>query len=205
MGDSFTTTFDAVEKGIKYLKRFSGRKAIVLFSDGELYGIHASAKSNLRDAEEQEALIYTIRFGEYPTHQPGYSIANLPRRQSPGFIGDRNRSGDSEIITKSDLDMLGKSSVLSKKDKAKLIEKVNAYMIGLADRTGGRNFQVDQINDLESAFSSVAGELGEQYLIGYSPTKEGKDGERRRITVKVNIPNVAVRSRNEVIYKKPKK
>ena len=72
IGDGYTATFDAVEGGIKYMKNIQGRRAIILFSDGEQNGISASAKSNLRDAEEQEALIYTIRFGAYPTHQPGY-------------------------------------------------------------------------------------------------------------------------------------
>lgn len=205
-GDSFTTTFDAVEKGLKYLERFPGRKAMILFSDGELYGKRATAKSNLRYAEEQEALIYSIRFGQYPTHQPGYVSENLPRPiLDVGFIGDRDRSGNSEIISKRDLEILGKSAVLSPKERAELIEKVDAYMNGLADRTGGRSFKVDHVADLASAFRAVAGELGEQYIIGYAPAIEGKDGERRRITVKVNVPNVAVRSRNEVIYKKAKK
>lgn len=85
VGDGFTATFDAVEGGIKYMENIQGRRAIILFSDGEQHGIGASAKSNLRDAEEQEALIYTIRFGAYPTHQPGY-IGNISKKQQLKLI-----------------------------------------------------------------------------------------------------------------------
>ncbi|MBP7475085.1 MAG: hypothetical protein KA810_07475, partial [Pyrinomonadaceae bacterium] len=60
----------------------------------------------------------------------------------------------------------------------------------------------DEVSDLEATFQQVSAELGQQYLIGYSPITPAKDGERRKITVNVNIPNVAVRSRNEVVFKK---
>ena len=163
VGDGYTATFDAVEGGIKYMEKIQGRRAIILFSDGEQYGQSASAKSNLRDAEEQEALIYTIRFGAYPTHQPGYT-------------------GD-----------------ISKKEQLKLIEKVNGYMQGLAQKTGGRSFQVDDIGDLEKTFSTIAKELGQQFSLGYYPKKQGEPGERRQIKVKVRQPNLVVRARDSYV------
>jgi Ca-activated chloride channel family protein len=85
IGDGYTATFDAVEGGIKYMRNIQGRRAIILFSDGEQYGKKASAKSNLRDAEEQGALIYTIRFGAYPTHQPGYT-GNIGKKEQLKLI-----------------------------------------------------------------------------------------------------------------------
>jgi VWFA-related protein len=165
-GDYFTTTFDAVAHGIKYMKNFQRRRAIILFSDGELYGEHASAKSNLRGAEEQETLIYTIRFGAFPTHQPGYT------------------------------------EYVSNKDRLKLIEKVNGYLQGLAQKTGGRSFQIDEIADLERTFSTVAGELGQQYRLGYYPKKQLEAGQQRQIKVKVRQPNLAVRARDSYIVDK---
>lgn len=168
-GDYFTTTFDAVERGIKYMKNFQGRRAIILFSDGEQYGNKASAKSNLRDAEEQEALIYTIRFGVFPTHQPGYT----------GYV--------------------------SKKDQYKLTEKANGYMQGLAQKTGGRSYQVDDIADLEKTFSTVAEELGQQYSLGYYPKKQPEAGQRRQIKLKLHPPNLAVRARDSYIGEPAKK
>lgn len=64
--ESQTITFDVVDYALKKIKKVKGRKAIVLFSDGELYGEWASAKDNFEDAEEQEVLIYSIHFGAFP-------------------------------------------------------------------------------------------------------------------------------------------
>jgi Ca-activated chloride channel homolog len=166
MGDDFTTTFNAVKLGIRYMKNLQGRRAMILFSDGEQYGNGTSAKSNFRDAEEQEVLIYTIRFGAFPTHQPGY----MP--------------------------------YVSRKDDLRLIERVNAYMQGLAQKTGGRSYQVGNISSLEETFRMVANELGRQYSLGYYPTKPLQPGQRRQIKVKVDVPDLVVRARDSYIVDK---
>jgi Ca-activated chloride channel family protein len=57
-----TMVYDAVDFALKKMSKIRGRKAIILFSDGIGSGYSASAKSNWRDAEEQEALIYTVTF-----------------------------------------------------------------------------------------------------------------------------------------------
>jgi Ca-activated chloride channel family protein len=164
----YTTTFDAVERAIKYMKNVQGRRAIILFSDGEQYGVSASAKSNLRDAEEQEAVIYTIRFGDYPTALPGYS------------------------------------EIVSKKDIRKITEKVDNYMQGLAYKTGGTSYQVDDVADLKKAFEVISQELGQQYNLGYYSSNKSEPGQKRQIKVKVKQPNLAVRARDSYVVE-PKK
>jgi VWFA-related protein len=146
---AYTTTFDAVEDGIKYMKDFPGRRAILLFADGEQYGKDASAKSNLRDAEEQEALIYTIRFGDYS-------------------IG-------------------------------RFFKNANNYMQSLAQKTGGRAYQITDITDLKKMFLSVVEELGKQYHLGYYPKNPPKAGQKRKIKVKTNQTNLVVRSRIDYV------
>ena len=61
-----TLIYDAVHNALKRMKTIPGRKAIVLFSDGFSGERDATAKSTLREAEEQEALIYSIQFGAIP-------------------------------------------------------------------------------------------------------------------------------------------
>jgi VWFA-related protein len=163
-----TTTFNAVEKAIKFMRQFSGRKAIVLFSDGELFGRGVSANDNFRDAEEQESLIYTVRFGLYPTHAPGSGNWRWPPTE---------------------------------KEKAKLTARANAYLEGLSQRTGGRSLEVLKLEELGEAFRLISEELGRQYLLGYTPLRTPVPGERRRLVVKVTAPNVAVRARNEVVFR----
>lgn len=61
-GGKSTVIYDAVDDALKRITRVQGRKAIVLFSDGMGQGVFATAKGNLRTAEELDALIYTIQF-----------------------------------------------------------------------------------------------------------------------------------------------
>ncbi|MBK7034581.1 MAG: VWA domain-containing protein [Ignavibacteria bacterium] len=166
-----TMVYDAVETALKRIAPVNGRKAIVMLSDGIGTGYSAGAKSNLRDAEEQEALIYSFNFD---------SNAYYPVRlktESEQRFRERNKNA----------------------------EFAKGYMNSLATKTGGRYFDIKQIEDLDSVFDQVANELGRQYTLMYEPAIEGRAGERRKITVKVNVPNVAVRSRNEVVFRKGNK
>ena len=80
------------------------------------------------------------------------------------------------------------------------IEDAGSYMWALPRITGGRDFQIETIADLAGTFRMIVEELGKQYSLGYYPARPGKPGERRQINVKVNRPDVAVRSRNEVVF-----
>jgi Ca-activated chloride channel homolog len=159
--------FGSVDAALKRIAKIPGRKAIVIFSEGFNTDRFSpkSAKGNLRDAEESDATIYTIRFG--PAHQTPRSFQNMSWYQ-------------------------------------KTMRESIEYMAGLAARTGGRSFQIEQIENLDQAFAEVAGELVRQYTLGYSPTKPPANNERRQVKVKVDIPGVVVRARKEVVYKQMK-
>jgi Ca-activated chloride channel homolog len=68
----------------------------------------------------------------------------------------------------------------------------------LATLTGGRSFSVRDARQLPETLQAIAGELRNQYLIGYSPTKQPVAGsnEWRSITVTVSRPDVTVRARD---------
>jgi Ca-activated chloride channel family protein len=68
--DCPTYLYDAVDEGLKRMKKVRGRKAIVLFSDGEGLGFTATAKGTLHKAQEQDALIYTVQFGTIHAPEP---------------------------------------------------------------------------------------------------------------------------------------
>lgn len=155
--DSTTRLYDAVDYSLHKMKKIRGRKAIVVFSDGAGEALFASAKSNIKDAEEGEAIIYTVQFDTF-----------------------------SNTV----------SSNVSKKKLEAFIKVANTYMQTLAQITGGRRYQVEDISDLEKTFAQVANELSQQYSLGYYPKETGVKGERRQIKVRVNIPNAAVRARD---------
>lgn len=153
-----TIIFDAVDEAIRKLKRVQGRKAIVLFSDGRGTG-SASAKDNIRNAEHEEILIYTVQSAG-PGIRPGHPY-----------------------------------------ESAYLKAKADAtdYMGRLAQSTGGRRIAVTDEADLQAAFDSVAGELRQQYSIGYYPSVQGKQGERRKIEVRLRRPGLRVRARDSYV------
>ena len=58
----------------------------------------------------------------------------------------------------------------------------------LAEQTGGRMYTVDTIDDLESISARISTELRNQYLLGYSPRDDARDGKFRRVKVKLDAP-----------------
>jgi Ca-activated chloride channel homolog len=61
--DMGTRLYDAVDFGLSVLKPVSGRKAVVLFTDGENTWGKATMKSTLHQAEESDVIIYTLQYG----------------------------------------------------------------------------------------------------------------------------------------------
>ncbi len=58
----------------------------------------------------------------------------------------------------------------------------------LAEQTGGRHFPVDNVNELPDVAAKIGIELRNQYVLGYSPINQERDGKYRRITVKLVQP-----------------
>jgi hypothetical protein len=68
--------------------------------------------------------------------------------------------------------------------------------------TGGQVYEANKdLSYLRDAFDQIAAELSRQYSIGYYPLKKGKTGERHEIKVKVDRPDVALRTRGSYVYK----
>jgi len=64
-----TRLYDAVDFALSVLRPVSGRKAVILFTDGENTWGKATMKSTLHDAEESDVVIYTLQYGDPPAQQ----------------------------------------------------------------------------------------------------------------------------------------
>jgi Ca-activated chloride channel family protein len=58
----------------------------------------------------------------------------------------------------------------------------------MCDLTGGRVFQVNDLNELPDIATKIGMELRNQYVLGYAPSNKNPDGHWRKIKVKVHPP-----------------
>ncbi len=65
----------------------------------------------------------------------------------------------------------------------------------MAEETGGRLFQVDRKNSLDTVFEQIQQEMRTQYAIGYAPTNAKKDGTFRKIDLHANNKDLKVQVR----------
>ncbi|HEV7475436.1 MAG TPA: VWA domain-containing protein, partial [Pyrinomonadaceae bacterium] len=73
------------------------------------------------------------------------------------------------------------------------------YLQDLADKTGGRYFMGGDMKTIRQSFVEVAEELRRQYVLGYEPNEPQRTG-LRKLKVKVNRKQVAVRARRSYTY-----
>lgn len=198
-----TKLYDAVDMVInQQLSRVQGRKAIVLFTDGvDTTSRRASAQSNLRDAEELDALIYPVQYDTYRDMNSGggggwpggggIGVPTSPIDILISIMGGRRRGGGGGG---------GGGTVGSSRGD---YERANRYLREIAERTGARGYQADSVTNLSYAFAGIADELRRQYSLGYYPTRPPRPGERRQVRVRVNQPNLAVRTRDSYVFAGP--
>jgi VWFA-related protein len=55
----------------------------------------------------------------------------------------------------------------------------------MAEATGGRHFPVENLNELPDVAAKIGMELRNQYVLGYTPINQTKDGKYRRVQVKI--------------------
>ncbi len=180
-----TRLYDAVEDILrKQLQTITGRKAVVLFTDGVDTTSHrATYESTLRLAEESDAPIYSVDYdtsGMGGVMGPGAgrrgTIFGIPF-PTPGIPGSTipgSNPGD--------------------------YRRAVAYLHALSNQTGGRFYSGDTQFGIAQAFTWIAEELGRQYSLGYYPSTPGKEGERRQIKVRVTESDMVVKARDSYIY-----
>jgi VWFA-related protein len=191
-----TRLYDAVDLVMKRrLEQVSGRKAIVLFTDGvDTTSRQASFDSNIADAEELDALVYPIQYDTYDNvggnvGWPGGSTGTVADILGQ-ILGGRGRGG-----------RIGRRGGGGSGNSRGDYETANRYLHEMANRTGARTYQADSTQNLALAFSKVAEELRRQYSIGYYPRNPAQAGERRQVRVRVNQPNLAVKARDSYVFK----
>jgi Ca-activated chloride channel homolog len=137
-----TALYDAIVRGIDTLGTRPGRKALIVFSDGEDQGSHVTLDQVEQRLQASDVTLYMIGQGR------GLSVERLQ----------------------------------------KIMERLSAP-------TGGRVFAMSSIDELSGAFDTLLEELSHQYLLGYAPPGDTRDGRFHEIRVRVD-GHKNVRARN---------
>jgi VWFA-related protein len=171
-----TSLYDAVDFSLrKRLGKITGRKAVVLFTDGvDTTSSKVGYDSSLREAEEADATIFPIYYNTF--------FDNQRRNGGGGIFSPFPSMGGGRGVTSEEY-TLGRE-----------------YLKDLAESTGGRVFNAETTEGgLTRTFESIAEELRRQYSIGYIPEDAGQAGQRKQIKVRVNRPNLIIRARDSYI------
>ena len=135
-----TTLHDAILAAIETVDGSSGRRALVILSDGDDRYSEASAAEATDRARRSNVIVYPVALG----------------RTRPPLFAE------------------------------------------LSTLTGGRSYHARNLEGLDATMTTIAAQLREQYLLGYSPSRPLVSGanEWRSITVRVKRPGASVRARD---------
>ena len=166
------------------LKSVTGRKAIVLLTDGEDAGSRASADEVLSYATESDAMIYSIYY------EPSLQRRRAgPFRRRGGIFGGRGPMRDRFPRPRP-----GRPD---RQDRRELRgEFAIEFLTSLSEVSAGR-FYESETTDLKKTFMLIAEELRNQYRLGFYPDELARDGSLHQLRVKVDRADVAVRARTQ--------
>jgi VWFA-related protein len=181
-----TVLNDAVmEISASVLQPITGRKAIILLTDGEDHGSLATSAELISAVSHADAMIYSVYYESEMRDFGGRDrrgrggrggwpggrcrpFFNLTPPQRPGRAQGPGRGGPREDPVE--------------------------FLTNLSESTGGR-FYRSKKTDLKKTFAMVADELRSQYRLGFYPDKNATAGVLHSLKVKVDRQDVAIRSR----------
>ena len=170
---------DAVFKTLtKTFRALTGRKAIILLTDGKDATSQISIPDLLYSLQETDTLIYSVMF---KTGESGLRHILLPRRNG-------NRPGSSRFP--SNLPPAFRLPLPNTRQN----ERAEQFLRKISDSTAGRFIASDD-GKLKKTFESILDELRFQYRLGFYPPDETGEKTLHELKVKVARSESVVRSR----------
>ena len=193
-----TTLRDSVSETVNdEFANVSGRKAIILLTDGKDHGSRISTTDLLYSLQESDAIIYTVLFTT-GMDRPLYRPDNGGMRGG-GIYGGRHRGGvfgggmpgNDRYPPFPDR---RRDNPRRRERVERQNEEAGEFLQKLSQVTAGR-FYESKSSKLKDVFSSIVDELRHQYRLGFYPPEEDKGSPVHSIRVEVLRPNLVVRAR----------
>jgi VWFA-related protein len=184
-----------------------GRKVIVLLSDGKDYGSSAVTKDKLLNLlEESDVLIYTIfyksgiGFNKLTIDADGNVTEGKESKESKESK-DYDKPKPVKKKKKEYTVFIPNQAGVPSEEEVKFIERntdVEAVELlrEISDATAGR-FYLSDTPKLKDVFKRIAGELKQQYRLGFRSKEATSEAAIHTITVKVERPDTVVRARGK--------
>jgi VWFA-related protein len=168
-GGAGTKLYDAIFLACdEVAKKQTGRKAIVVLSDGEDRGSQETLNSAIESAQKAETIVYTIYIGGHEDHDNQYN-PGMGRRggmgggyPGGGYPGGGYPGGGYPGGSRYPQQQ-------SRPDGKKILQQI-------ARETGGRYFEAKKKESVDDDYAQIAEELRTQFMLGYTPPKDQSSG-----------------------------
>lgn len=175
----------------RHLERVPGRrKALLLFSEGIDYDTtdvmgetQRYASDVMRAMERALNALMRTNVAMYSVDPRGLASGQGDLIQTPVYT---SRPGDPGVPSERDVEAEQDRALRSLRDAAVATGGFLATDLGLA-----------------RAFERIAAETSEYYVLGYTPARPSKPGERRKIEVRISRPGVTVTARRGYVVPAP--
>jgi VWFA-related protein len=165
-GGGGTDLYDAVMLASdEILKKQTGRKAIILLTDGVDTGSKVSLTTAIEAAQRADTLVYGILFEDSEMNGTGITFGGMGR----GGRGGRG-GGFGTVNGKKVLDQISRE-------------------------TGGRMFQVSKKEPLSKVYQQIEDDLRHQYSLGYSPENPDTGRLYRKIHLTTKQKGLIIQTR----------
>jgi VWFA-related protein len=165
-GGGGTALYDAIFLACDEITaKQTGRKAIVVLSDGEDRGSKETMNSAIESAQKAETVVYTIYIGGHQDNS-GYN-PGMGRRggMGGGYPGGGRYPGGGYPG--------GGGNYPRQQENRPNGKKI---MQEIAEQTGGRFFEAKKKESVDDDYAQIAEELRTQFMLGYTPPKDESSG-----------------------------
>ena len=148
-------------------------------------------KLNFTEAKGRTALLDAIYLGMNEMRKAKYSRKVLLIISDGGDNHSRYTEQDiKRIVKEADVQVYAVGIYEPYSSRGRTPEELAgpSLLTEIAEMTGGRQFPVENLNDLPDITRKISRELRSLYVIGYSPTNAKRDGRWRKVRVKLFPP-----------------
>lgn len=179
-------------------KKQTGRKALIVLSDGVDRGSKTTLERSIRSAQQADTLVYTVYFAGEQNNDRGAG-QQRPGGQNGPWGGPGGRGGGIGLPRfpggggypggQGGGGGRGQRTEEPKVDGKKILER-------MAKETGGRMFEASKKQPVEKIYQQIEDDLRHQYSLGYTPDRASEEGVYHRIKLTTRKDNLSVQARD---------